>query len=193
MSGTSPEPNVLRGANSPQSMTPEPGAGPPEPLPSAWAEGLPKKGSPWQVWALRIVVVAAIAVVGLIFRDGMTGAASELRVGDCFDEPAQLNEVRAVQHRPCNEPHDAEVIFVGNHPDGGEYPGEPAFQLFAEETCMPAFETYVGRDYDSDRELGAEYYFPLKELWDANDHEIACYVSRLDGKPLTTSVKGAGS
>ncbi len=33
------------------------------------------------------------------------------------------------------------------------------------------------------------YFYPLADRWGGGDHEIACYVLRLDGTPLTNSVK----
>ncbi|MEZ0240088.1 MAG: septum formation family protein [Chloroflexota bacterium] len=202
MSGTGPEPNVLRGPISPQPnvlrpISPADTASPPtavagEPPPSLPAEPPPKKGSPWLGWALRIGIVAAIAVGALIFRDRIGGAASDLRVGDCFDEPATLEEITDVQHRPCNEQHDGEVIFVGDHPDQDAYPADSAFEGFAFDSCVPAFESYVGRDWETDSEFDFGFFYPGAEAWAANDHEIACYVYRLDEQPLTQSVKAAG-
>ncbi|HYN69964.1 MAG TPA: septum formation family protein [Candidatus Eisenbacteria bacterium] len=187
-----PQPNVLRGPSSPTEATPEPAVPVEPPLATPW-EIPPKKGSAWRGWVIPIGVIAVIAIAGLIFRDRLTGAATDLRVGDCFDEPAEMNEITDVQHRPCNEQHDGEVIFVGDHPDQAEYPGLPALDQFAEDRCVPAFESYVGRDYQTDRELELGLFYPLEEAWDGNDREIACWVYRVDEQPLTNSVKVAGS
>ena len=187
-----PQPNVLQGSNSPPEATPQP-ADPAEPPPDLPAEPAPRKGPNWLGWGLRIGVVTAIAVGALVFRDRMTGDASDLRVGDCFDEPASLEEITDIQHRPCREQHDGEVIFVGDHPDKAAYPDDSTFEQFALDRCVPAFESYVGRDYETDTEFDFGFFYPGEEAWYANDHEIACYVYRLDEQPLTQSVKAAGS
>jgi hypothetical protein len=113
-------------------------------------------------------------------------------VGDCFEEPASPEAVTDIQHRPCHEQHDGEVIFVGDQPDQDTYPDESAFDAFALDRCVPAFEAYVGRDYETDEEFDFGFFYPGEEAWNANDHEITCYVYRLDEHPLTQSLKAAG-
>jgi len=191
MTGTWPEPNVLRGPGSPSPVTPEPPAGAVEPPRAAPPEASPKQHARWRGWAFQIGVIAAIAIAALIFRDRLTGAATDLRVGDCFNKPADINQVSDLQHRPCSEPHDAEVIFVGDHPAASEYPGQLAFDQFAEEMCAPALESYLGRDLVTEHELTGGYLYPLEDGWHANDHEIACFVFRVDAQPLMQSVKAA--
>lgn len=141
---------------------------------------------------VRIGVIAAIVVGGIIFRDRLTGSATDLRVGDCFDEPKDMTEVSSVQHRPCTEAHDGEIVFVGDYAAQDAYPGQAAFDVFVADRCVPAFEDYVGSDYETDVVYDLGVFFPLEDGWKAGDHEIACYVYRIDGARQTTSVKGAG-
>jgi hypothetical protein len=140
-------------------------------------------------WVIRIGIIAVIVAAGLIFRDRLTGSAGELRVGDCFDEPTQAQEVKDVQHQPCTDPHDGEVVFVGDHPDSDTYPGESAFDSFVLANCVPAFETYTGRDWATDTELDLGYFYPTTDGWPSGDHEVACYVVRLDSAQMSASVK----
>ena len=72
-----------------------------------------------------LVVIAAIvvvvAVVGVVFRDRITGNAGSLQVGDCFDLPADAvaatdATVGDVQHHPCTEAHGGEVFAVLTYP-----------------------------------------------------------------------------
>jgi len=159
--------------------------------PAGWtppAETPAKKGG-IPGWLISGAVIAAIVVGGIIFRDRLSGDAGDLKVGDCFDDPGQTTEVSDVQHHPCTESHDAEVIFVGDHPDQTLYPGDDAFDTFVEQQCIPAFNSYLGRDFDTDTEFGMGFFYPLADRWGDGDHEIACYVQRSDGTPLTNSVK----
>ncbi len=140
-------------------------------------------------WLIRGGIIAAIVVAGLVFRDRLSGNAGDLKVGDCFDDPGAVAEVTDVQHHPCNEAHDSEVMFVGNYPAQDEYPGDEAFGLFAQQQCVPAFEAYLGRDYESDTEYDYGFYYPAEESWSDSDHEVACFIYRLDGATMTSSVK----
>lgn len=139
-----------------------------------------------------IGVIAVVGVVGLVFRDFLSSGATDLRVGDCFDEPAQLDRVEDVQHHPCTDAHTAEVIFVANHPDSATYPSLDTFDSFVFDRCVPIFESYTGRDYETDTELDIAYFYPLSENW-PGDKEITCYVYRLDSGKMTTSVKAASN
>ena len=140
---------------------------------------------------IGIAIVVGLVVVGLLFRDRLTGDATDLRVGDCFVEPSGGEVVTEIQHQPCNGPHDAEVIFVGDHPAQEAFPGEDAFDDFAFAQCVPAFESYVGRDYETDEELDFGVFYPIEEGWQEGDREITCYAYRVDEQPMTTSVKAA--
>jgi hypothetical protein len=140
-------------------------------------------------WVIRIGIIAVIVVAGLILRDRLSGNAGDLQVGDCFDEPTQTQDVSDVQHHPCTDAHDAEVIFVGDHPDSDTYPGVDAFDTFVLTQCVPAFEAYTGRDWETDTELDLGYFYPTADGWPSGDREVACYVARLDGVSMSASVK----
>src|SRR5688500_13700554 len=86
-------------------------------------------------WLIRGGIVAAIVVAGLVFRDRLSGDAADLQVGDCFDDPGAVSEITDVQHQPCTEAHDSEVIFVGDYPAQDAYPPDDAFTIFAEQQC----------------------------------------------------------
>lgn len=143
-------------------------------------------------WIVRIAIVAAIAIGAFIFRDRISSNAGDLSVGDCFDEPAGLDEVKDVQHHPCTESHTSEVVFVSDHPGGNDaYPNETQFLEFVQTQCVPAFNTYTAKDFNTDTELDMGYFFPTADGWKGGDHEMICYVIRLDKAPTTQSVKAA--
>jgi hypothetical protein len=137
-------------------------------------------------------VIGAIVGGGFFLRSYLSGNASELQVGDCFDEPANAAKVEDVQHHPCTESHSSEVILVADHPDASTYPGLDAFDSFVFDRCVPAYESYTGHDYETDTELDIGYFYPLSENW-PGDKEVTCYVFRLDSAKMTSSVKAASN
>jgi hypothetical protein len=147
-------------------------------------------------WALNVrglvkigLVIAVIAVIGLLVRDRLSIGATDLRVGDCIDQPPSMEVILTLQHRPCSEPHDGEVVFVGDYPGLilTTYPGEEAFTEFASETCIPAFEAYTGVALADAAELDVWFLYPHERGWMQGDHEVACYLFRIDGETITGS------
>jgi hypothetical protein len=146
------------------------------------------------VW---IVILAIIGGVGFVFRDHLTGAAAELRVGDCFDEPAEMaggegsTEVKDVQHRPCGDPHDGEVFAVAKHSAdrSASYPSDDAMIEFVAGQCVPAFDTYTGTAYADALEYDFAWFYPTPDGWSKGDRDFTCYAFRTDGAKLTASVK----
>jgi len=124
----------------------------------------------------------------------LPGAVTDLKVGDCFDMPPGDGDVSDVQHRPCNEAHDAEVIAVLTHSaaNGEPYPVVSGFDDYVTENCVPAFETYVGRDYETDTEFALGYFHPTLTGWGEGDRGFSCHVTRDDDQKMTSSVRGGG-
>jgi hypothetical protein len=82
------------------------------------------------------------------------GSSSEprpwTRVGDCFDlndgpDVEEVGEIRAI---PCNEPHTFEAYFATDLA-AGPYPARDGLDAVLDAACLPSFETYVGRDYET--------------------------------------------
>ena len=72
-----------------------------------------------------------------------------MSVGDCFDLPdPESDSISDVTQRECTEPHQYEMYFVGDLPDG-QYPSDSDVDLWLEANCLPAFTEYVGIDYQS--------------------------------------------
>jgi hypothetical protein len=136
----------------------------------------------------RFGVIGAIVVGGWFFRDYITGAAIDLQVGDCFDEPAYEEVVDEVAHHPCTDAHDAEVFYVADYPAQDVFPGEDAFDVFTEANCVPSFATYTGLEfYSSEYSMGV--FYPIEEGWAGGDHEITCYLVRTDYAQMTAPVR----
>ena len=118
--------------------------------------------------------------------DQLPGAAADLKVGDCFMEPAATDEISEVQHRPCAEAHDAEVFAVLTY-EGETYPIEMTLERFIDEQCLPAFATYTGAAIDTQTELTVGWFYPTRESWNDGDRGVTCYLIRSDGEQLTSS------
>ena len=142
-------------------------------------------------WGVRIAIIAVIVVAGFLFRDRLSSNAGELKVGDCFDEPSTATEVSDVQHHPCEEPHTAEVIFVGDMSgDNNAYPSSDAVFEYVSVNCIPSFTTYTGQGLDG-ATLDVGYFHPTSEGWGKGDRGVICYAINLDGSPMTGSLKAA--
>lgn len=147
-----------------------------------------KQPGKWRAAIIIGGIVVFLAVVLFVVRNNV--AADDLKVGTCFDIPTATS-IQTVEQHPCNESHNAEVIFVGDH-DGTSYPISLALDRFVEDNCAPAFETYIGTDIESSA-LALGYFYPDRDGWDSGDRTITCYVAKSDESPMTESLKGSAT
>jgi hypothetical protein len=140
---------------------------------------------------VRVLIVAVIVVGGIIFRDRLTGNASDLKAGDCFDTDT-ATEVKDVQHHPCTEAHTAEVVLVVNHTaaKGAPYPADSEIDTWADATCVPAILSYVGPTADLSA-LNYGIFYPKDSDWTDGERQMICYVMRLDLGSMTQSLRSA--
>lgn len=129
------------------------------------------------------------ADTGEIESAGAVGAFS-LRVGDCFDDPSDLEVVR-VPGVPCSEPHDNE-IYAGFDLPGSAWPGDDVVSELAEAGCHERFQEAIGASYEESVLL----YWPLTPTegsWRSRkDREVLCAAYHLELEKLTQSVLGSG-
>ena len=147
----------------------------------------------------RLLVPAIIVLVvvgGVVFRDRISGKASDIKPGDCFDDPVTASQaggaVKDVQHHPCSEPHLFEVIETFTFPTSGgsAFPGDAALDTFIQEKCPAAFASYVGIPADQSS-LGYTAYVPGQAGWAKGDRDVTCFLGMADGSSLTGSMKNA--
>ena len=141
-------------------------------------------------WGVRILIIAVIAGGALIFRDKLSGNAGDLKVGDCYDDPASTTEIEDVQHHPCSEAHTAEVVFVGKMTgEDSAYPADSVVEAWVTANCEPAWTAYTGKNPRTDADLGLGWYLPTTAGWTKGDRGVVCFAGRLDGAPVTSSLK----
>lgn len=121
--------------------------------------------------------------------EGTVIGVSEMANGDCVLLPteSQFSEIRRV---PCTTPHDGEVIFIGDHPEGA-FPGRQGFSTFVDAKCMPAFETWTGSSVDAQAILEIGWFTPTEDAWTAGSRGVECYVTRSDGSLSSRSYLNA--
>lgn len=154
-----------------------------------------------------LLVLVANAVIGLIYlgsqvstiRDaggspppGGTVNVFDLRVGDCFDEPAANPDGTVVEliARDCAMAHTAELIAIVQVPDAAAYPGADAVAASAEAQCGPAFVSYVGTTPEASI-YGVAWYSVTEKGWKGGDRAIDCLAVADDGSPTSGSARGA--
>ena len=141
---------------------------------------------------LRLGILAVIGIAVVILRPFIMGNAGDLKLGECFDDPGEVQSVEDVQHHPCTDPHTAEVVYVGTLTAAKDapYPSDAQLQTMVGATCIPAFNVYTGLDFDTDTEWTMGYFTPHAEDWGNGDRSVVCYATRIDATATSTSIKG---
>ena len=123
--------------------------------------------------------------------EGGTLQVSDLRVGDCFRLEASVDEVEAVDARPCTQAHQYEIFGITAWTDGGDaYPSDGAWDAFIAEACLPVFEAYVGRSIETSA-LAILPFVPVEESWDAGGRNVQCTLVDPSEPELTESLRDA--
>ena len=129
---------------------------------------------------------------GAIVEEGELGAF-RIRVGDCIGGGID-GEVESVDGVPCDGPHELEVYFAFNLPEGdGAYPGDTVVEDLANDGCLDAFQPFVGETYEASI-YGFTTLTPTKNSWDGlDDREVLCMLGNYDGTLKTGTAKGAAA
>jgi hypothetical protein len=167
----------------PPPVAPPPVAPPPAAAPAA---SPPSKTRLYIIGAVALALLAAGA-----YAISQNQSASDLVTGQCFDEPSASVDITTVVKHACTEEHDAEVFHVVDYTGGDAFPISLSLDRFIDESCVPAFATYVGEPYETATDFNLGYFYPDRDSWDKGDRTFTCYVSRADGAKLTQTVKGA--
>ena len=109
-----------------------------------------------------------------------------LKIGQCFDNTAELTteeQIASLPIRDCAAPHDNEIFFIHKYPDAPAAPTSQQLDEDAQKHCIPAFQSFVGKDFHSS-EIEMAFLTPSTDSWAAGDRDLVCYV--FDGKGKTT-------
>ncbi len=125
---------------------------------------------------------------GAISEGGDLGA-SEMVVGDCFDDFNQGGLTSSVEAIPCEQEHVYEVFHDFSLPEG-DYPDADTIDAAAYEECDDAFDEFVGVSYD-DSTLEYFFFAPTEEGWTAYDDRLVSCIIGSEGVRVTGSAAGS--
>jgi hypothetical protein len=172
-------------------MTDQPQMDVPEP-PAPLVPPPPIK-QPGKMRTYLIVGAIAVFLVVVLYMTRNNQSAGDLAVGQCFDRPAASDSVTTVEKHECTEPHDAEVFLVAEYPGGDSSTTSAQINAYIDTACEEPFRIYVGVSINDTEDFNYGWFYPGDDGWNSGDRTFTCYVDRVDGAKITTSLKGAGS
>ena len=90
--------------------------------------------------------------------------------------------VNTVPRVSCDEPHDSEVFFVGDLPDG-DYPGDDESSAAADALCYQPFIDFVGLPYEASA-YDYTWYSPTQQSWESGSRAVRCVAITDSGEKL---------
>lgn len=150
-------------------------------------EGRPMAMSGVALGVVSVLLWTAVVTFAILSTDeedgsGARGAGSRVSVdslesGECFDG---LNEgaMRSVTLRPCEGPHQAQVITTLTLPDGA-WPGEDEVVRLSQDRCMERMEGRVIESFLDDLDVYTIY--PQSAFAWRLDRTATCIVGATDG------------
>lgn len=114
---------------------------------------------------------------------------SESPPGPCFDLESDDGVLTGWNEVSCNGPRQVEVSFAALFEDG-PFPGNDYLTENASETCLNAFETYVGISPEQSQ-YDVNWLIPTEDQWENGNRKGICLVVSDDGSTLTGTVKGS--
>lgn len=141
-------------------------------------------------WFLAVAAVSFLvagAVIVLTVAGGNQVLVLDLDVGDCVDLPLEPGDelLDLVDPVPCADPHEAEVVAVGElNPDRDrELPADPALFDLVDVRCAVATE---GQAYLAD--FGIVPVAPNEPAWTGKQGRFVCLAIPYGGGRTTGSV-----
>jgi hypothetical protein len=139
---------------------------------------------------IGIALVAGLAL--LVWRGAGSRDPASLVVGDCFDVPAQAQRIEDLKSRACGGPHGGEVFHIFEASAANQaYPTDPGWEALIYPVCDPVFEAYTGTPVAERLDIGYVFLVPTADRWGAGDRRVTCFISSLDGSPLSRSFRAA--
>lgn len=147
----------------------------------------------WGVIGLSVAVVV-VAAAALIVALGSSGTAvAELELGECFDLPTLDGSGRSVEVLEqvdvidCDEPHQAQVVLVGELNPGGElaYPNDADLFASVDRECLAAARV-VGDEF------GLLPIAPTDDTWNRLGGRFQCLAVPYGGGRTTGALSVSG-
>ena len=140
--------------------------------------------------AIGIAVVAGLAL--LVWRGAGSRDPASLVVGDCFDVPAADQRIEDLKSRTCSGPHGGEVFHIFEASTANAtYPTDGGWEALIYPVCDTAFEAYTATPVAERLDIGYLFLVPTADRWGAGDRRVTCFITSLDGSPLSRSFRAA--
>ena len=144
----------------------------------------------WVIGLLCAVAgVGALAALLIVLATSADTTVLELDVRDCFmiDLEAGSADIDTVDLLDCDNPHDAEVVFVGTLNPGTDRPYPSDAEMFADidRAC-----SVVGDDLIED--FGLLPIAPNETSWEPFQGRFVCVAIPFGGEPVTGSLVAVG-
>jgi hypothetical protein len=152
----------------------------------------PQQGRPMAISGVALGVVSvllwtAVVTFAVLIADkedgsgaravGSTVSVESLTSGECFDGLAE-GAMHSVTLRPCEGPHQAQVITTLTLPDGA-WPGEEEVVRLSQDQCMERMEGRVNESFLADLDVYTIY--PQSVFAWRQDRTATCIVGATDG------------
>jgi hypothetical protein len=149
-----------------------------------------------------VVVFGLIGLVGRTSSDGSSAgatsvpsdargsiaAADQLAVGSCFVVP-MATTFSEVEIRPCDAPHDGEVVATWDIEQAGStYPTEAEWEAGVDGRCQTGVEAYTGLKLADHSELSYSWFVPAEDAWAQGSRTVQCFLAPVSGT-LTRSYR----
>ncbi|MFB2584568.1 septum formation family protein [Herbiconiux liukaitaii] len=158
------------------------------------------------------MAVTALAVLGILVSNGysvgsggITAArAPELAtlepslpvgtcVGDLSYDLTEVEEMETPTTIPCDELHDAEVVYVGAVDESASGPDVPTSEWLSSHTldqCSTTVSDFLGTPWEESG-YAIQTVYPSERTWNAGDRAVSCWLMTPTG-PTTGTLQGAG-
>lgn len=149
------------------------------------------------VVGLTVLVAVAVLAIAAVLSATNETSWTDLELGECFDLAAavegaegDLASVFAVDTLDCDDPHDAEIVAVGELNPDGERPYPSDDELFADldQRCA----AIVPETVDSDT-FGILPIAPDDRTWDDRNGRFVCVAVVRGGGTVTGSALAESS
>jgi putative regulator of septum formation len=139
---------------------------------------------------IGIALVALLALV--IWRGAGSRDPASLVIGDCFDVPTAAQRIDDLKSRTCGGPHGGEVFHIFDAPGASAtYPSDTDWEALIYPVCDPVFEAYTGTPVAERLDIGYQFLVPTADRWAGGNRRVTCFISSIDGSPLTRSFRAA--